>query len=521
MQGGGAQIEKSTTPAIKKLTYENLQKMKTNKIVLSLLCGSIAAVFATSCGEEKNLIPGDKYIDTIKIKDTVTTSIEAVNTLQFCADRAEHVIKFEAAGDWAWTVNAKDEWIKATKVSGTKDNGVIEFSLSENFYPKERRTVTTLKINGVDRKLTIVQKGTAPYVAIFNGKITLSKEMKEAYIIDIVSNVELEVASFPSWIKSVELETLEDYPGAHQAFVTLQDWNFDSDVRNDKIKFAGVDDPGVFKEFDISCSEDKEAFLFNTVGLTGGTSLPGMNADPTVPITATFTVYANPHPSVPEVPETPEPAPTEGTPELTGFGVVILEVYSEGRYTYQGATPWATSELLATRAAFSSTNVKITCANLTQPYAYTNREGAVYVMPAADVDAFIARAEAAGNTGISDAPRFTFKQIRYDYMVDLTPEPKPVYKKGTASEGVYTVKAREGKEVSAEITSPGGKVTGFFTCSVGEPETADGWSTYQITVSYTGGGAMFQGDNLTVNCLDPDAGGAMIATFNTWMSISN
>lgn len=450
--------------------------MKTNKIFLSLLCCSTMAMVATSCGEPKEeIIPGEKIHDTLTKDSVININILSVNTIQICADKSGQTIKFDATSDWTWTLDSKADWMTATTLSGTKGEGKLDFKVTENTAVKERRATTILKMDGHDNKITIVQQGSAPYVEIYNGEIILGKEMTEAYINNIVSNVELKVKSFPKWIESVDLEYLDDYEGAHQAFVILKPWSFDDGERTGTIRFENPQDPSVGKDYTIKCGAFTDNYFLDSNGLSGKPgqvdTIQGLNSVAAVAITRDFFVYAN--------------------PTKADFEAVVLTA-NDSRYEYQGdniENHWATTAILNTRTAYDKKTVRITCT----PHTYANpgtpatKSGAVYVMPKDEVEAFITKVKAAGS--ITDAPDFTFVQGRYDYFMNLTPSPSPKFEWSIASSGVYTVKIRENLTLDTRLEAFGGfendELRGI-TLTTSEPVISNGWATYKITIAYDG-----------------------------------
>lgn len=484
--------------------------MKTNKIFLSLLVASAAAVFVTSCGQDKvNYIEGKKIHDTITTEKTVEIIVMAVNTVDICADRADNVIKFDATGDWTWTLDSKDTWIESATLSGAKGAGVLKFTVQENSAIKERRAVTTLKINGEDNTLTLVQKGSAPYVEVYNDKIMLSKTMKQAYIENIVSNApDLIAGAIPDWIESIELIALDDYPGAHQAFVTLRDWDFDSEVRSSPIRFESAADATIYKDYIIECDLYDEPYIIDR-GTTAA-ALPAKLLSGAV--TANFSVYAN---------------PAGGVTSAVALGAVTKNNVT--KYYYLGEDPWVTTAVVPTRAAYNQTTYQITCKDnlLTADPTSGPRKAAIFLMPETEKQAFIDAAIAAAGNGISTTPAFTIDQQLYIFLEEITAAyPKFVY--GVASTGVYDYRIHQGYTLKAEMISGGNNNTptgqewepwACITCSIGEPSAADaeGWITYPVTVSYDGTrAASFPGtpspeeiqpeayNEMKVTCLDAD-----------------
>lgn len=455
--------------------------MKTNKIFLSLLCGSVMAVVATSCSTpEPEIIPGDDIITVIEKHDTINIPILAVNTIEICADKSSQVINFEAASDWTWKLDATASWMTATKTSGVKAEGKLEFNVTENTDSRERRAVTTLTMSGHDNKLIIVQKGTAPYVEVYNGEITLGKDMTEAYITNIVSNVDIKVKSFPKWIETVDLESLDDYPGAHQAFVVLKPWNFEDGVRTGAIRFESSTDPSIFKEYTIKCAAFTDDYIVNSNRLSGKPgevdTLLGQNSVPAVPVSHDFFVYS-------------KPAAAE-------FSVVILDGDNPGSYTYQGirneANVWSSAAVLDSRAVYSEKTVRITCTNFLAPNSFSTKLGAVYVMPTTEVEAFMTRVKAAGTKGVNDAPNFVFVQGRYNFIEKISPKDDPRFIAGVPSQIIFKVKVRQGLPCNYKFKEnypP--QAVDYFSVDKSEPVTANGWDTYTLTVDYDGRGDVY------------------------------
>lgn len=426
------------------------------------------AMVATSCGDQKiEYVDGDVIHDTLPKDTTITIKILGVNTIQICSDKSTQTVKFDATGDWTWTPDAKASWMTATELKGTKGEGKIEFKVTENTGVTERRATTILKMDGHDNKLTFVQKGMAPYVEIYAGKITLGPDMTEAYVTNIVSNVELKVTSHPTWIESVIVESLDDYPDANQALVTLMPWDFNDAAREDGIiRFEGANDPSVFIEYKISCAAFITEYFVDPLALAGEPgqvdTLPGAGVDK---ISGEFVVYANP------------------APVLADFTVVLLENFY-GTFVYSD-NMWAQATKLSSRTAYTKTTVEIVCQKFTQGGDKVRSAG-VFVVPTADVEAFITAVKDDPNS--AGAPNFVFSQSRYDILEELTGGNFPSYAAGVPSQGKYTYRVRQGNKFVAKMTygSKGGNPVDATTFTVSEPVNADGWDTYVITVTYDG-----------------------------------
>ncbi|MGL5014620.1 MAG: hypothetical protein ACRC6V_10075 [Bacteroidales bacterium] len=75
-----------------------------------------------------------------------------------------------------------------------------------------------------------------PFIKVYNTQLTFNETMTQALIQGIVSNVEIEVVSFPSWIETVTLSS-ENGGEFYTATVTLKPADFDDAKREGVITF--------------------------------------------------------------------------------------------------------------------------------------------------------------------------------------------------------------------------------------------------------------------------------------------
>ncbi|MGL4412409.1 MAG: hypothetical protein ACRCZM_06745 [Bacteroidales bacterium] len=75
-----------------------------------------------------------------------------------------------------------------------------------------------------------------PFIKVYNTQLTFNETMTQALIQGIVSNVEIEVVSFPSWIESVTLSS-ENAGEFYTAIVTLKSNDYDDAKREGVITF--------------------------------------------------------------------------------------------------------------------------------------------------------------------------------------------------------------------------------------------------------------------------------------------
>ncbi|MGL4994117.1 MAG: hypothetical protein ACRC6R_08375 [Bacteroidales bacterium] len=94
--------------------------------------------------------------------------------------------------------------------------------------------LVTLTSCSDDDKTKVVP--STPFIKVYNTEISFNEEMTQATIQGIVSNVEFEVLSYPSWIESVTLKA-ENGGEFYTAIVLLKASDFDDEKREGVITF--------------------------------------------------------------------------------------------------------------------------------------------------------------------------------------------------------------------------------------------------------------------------------------------
>jgi len=96
--------------------------------------------------------------------------------------------------------------------------------------------LVTLTSCSDDDKAEVV---TPDYIRVYNTEISFNDSMTEAIIQGIVSNVDIEVASYPTWIESVTLEAVNGGE-FYTALVKLKAADYDDEVREGVITFKAI-----------------------------------------------------------------------------------------------------------------------------------------------------------------------------------------------------------------------------------------------------------------------------------------
>lgn len=156
----------------------------------------------TTIQGEDNQLP-DKH-DTTTLVDTIMPF--GVERITIGAAGGVQETGFAPAGDWTFT--SQTEWLKVTTASGKAADKVLKFT-AERFdqVGGSREAITTITVGGVAKTVKFTQNGAPRFVHIFDIVNTVNDDFANATgtIRNILSNVELEIASNPDWLKNIDI----------------------------------------------------------------------------------------------------------------------------------------------------------------------------------------------------------------------------------------------------------------------------------------------------------------------------
>lgn len=183
--------------------------MKTNRLLRVIVGCFVCAAGALTMSCTDTTIPGgDKQLpdkhDTTTLVDTLLPF--GVHRITIGAAGGEQEVEFAPSGDWTFT--SSTAWLKVTTAAGKAADKVLKFTADRfDQVGGYREAITTITVGGVARTVKFTQNGTPRFVHIYDIVNTVNDDFANATgsIRNILSNVDLEIASSPDWLKSIEL----------------------------------------------------------------------------------------------------------------------------------------------------------------------------------------------------------------------------------------------------------------------------------------------------------------------------
>ncbi len=221
--------------------------MKKKSLFLSTLTFCVLANFCivfTSCEKEK--------IVEKEVEVPVEIPTVGISEVVLPATASTTKITINPTQDWSVS-DINESWLQVSPMSG--DNTVRELTITTqaNDLFDERNTSILIKFGETDVTQKIKQIGVAPFISIYDGKITFTNEVKSFEINPIVTNVELDIdnTTLPSWINDAVLEKVDE--GLYKATIALKSGDYDSEIRKGLITFKQKNGEYT-KEFPVECA---------------------------------------------------------------------------------------------------------------------------------------------------------------------------------------------------------------------------------------------------------------------------
>lgn len=219
------------------MNLNKILNMKTRNIFAALAFGLFATVALTTvgCTEQKTTpgkdIPGKEIHDTIKTTDTIGHFNITKITAEAAGDRME--VEFTPDAEWAFASTA--EWLVVVTERGTKTDRTLVFNVAENTEPVARVANTILTVGGVKYPLTINQKAALPLIKVYGAVTNFSDNNTVIEISNIVSNLDIEVATVPEWVKKETAIVEKNDYGFWVVTAELIPAKYDTEVRRGDI----------------------------------------------------------------------------------------------------------------------------------------------------------------------------------------------------------------------------------------------------------------------------------------------
>lgn len=199
-------------------------------------------------------------------KEEVTNEILVpglgISSVMVGANGGETLLKISPSADWKAV--SKAPWLKVSPASGTKGDKEIKLIADPNDSFESRPAVLELTIGDSVLVNTVIQEGMQKDISVFSGKIVFGQDAKEIFVSPIISNVDVKVIAFPSWIESVDVREVPE--GYYTATIRLKDYDLDDELRKDSVTFG--DDAGYIKKFPIECEALSDKIIANVPGLS-------------------------------------------------------------------------------------------------------------------------------------------------------------------------------------------------------------------------------------------------------------
>lgn len=268
--------------------------MKTNRL-LGLVVGCLmcaTGVLTMSCTDtttpgKDNQLPDTR--DTTTLVDTVALPF-GVERITIGAAGGEQEVGFKPIGDWSFT--SSTDWLKVTSASGKVADNVLKFTVEPfNELGGKREAITTIKIGDVSMVVKFTQNGTPRFVHVYDLVTTFNDQKTKATVSNIISNVELEVASFPDWVKSVEI--MKDPVVDTQYIINMEamGMSFDNMLRTAAIVVRDKNFPEYTADIVVNFEESVMPYIA-TAGFASDFIFRG--AGTTADLTSSFTVSSKP-----------------------------------------------------------------------------------------------------------------------------------------------------------------------------------------------------------------------------------
>lgn len=258
--------------------------MKTNRLLHSaisarrLLCGVFVGAMTMSLftvGCTKNVDPPvvdpvDPGVNIINKKDTVTlvdtTLVFGIERLSLSCVAGEQEIGFEPFSDWTLVASADaPSWFKVLTASGTKDDKVLKFNLEAfDVLGGSREAKAVFTVGGEAKDVTFVQHGTPRYINVYDVKMVFNEKKTYGTIQYIVTNVEPELVSFPTWMESAVLAKDPSDESRYVIHVKLKYADFDDALRTGSIVLCDKNFKDFIVELPIECEQSVSAYLAAT-----------------------------------------------------------------------------------------------------------------------------------------------------------------------------------------------------------------------------------------------------------------
>lgn len=209
--------------------------MKTNKLFISLLCASVAAVFIAGCSPEAEKVIGPGKEVTVTKRDTTNMLIPefGIKSADVCQNIGEYNIYFTPTADWTFT--SETSWLEIVTPSGAKKDTVLTVKVTQANESKEPRSATTtITVGGVAKTLTITQMGVTPTIKVFSKTVEFSSTVDTGWIYNIFTNCEIEISDKPSWVTNATVITVQK-GYEYKVRLELTPDNYDNEDRDENI----------------------------------------------------------------------------------------------------------------------------------------------------------------------------------------------------------------------------------------------------------------------------------------------
>lgn len=253
--------------------------MKTNKLFISLLCASVAAVFIAGCTEVKK-VQGPDTRDTTYITNTTEMLIPefGIKAADVCQNVGQYSIYFTPGADWTFT--SQTEWLEVVTPSGTKSDTVLTVKITKaNESNESRPATTTITVGGVAKTLTFTQMGIGPAIKVFSKMVEFSSSVDTGWINNIFTNCDIVVSEKPSWVTNVDVVPVQ---AGYEYTIRLELAPLDYDDE-DREGYIVIKDKAsdYTTEVRITCNKFSQDYIVNQKSIEAlkGYVAPGAGAD--------------------------------------------------------------------------------------------------------------------------------------------------------------------------------------------------------------------------------------------------
>lgn len=159
-----------------------------------------------------------------------------VTSIPVSATAGERALIVNFGDAWSAKLDKNVTWLDVNPKSGDKGVQTLTLKVKDNETFANQSTDLTFTVGSTVSTLKIVQDAAEKSIRVYENEIVLTEDTSEITLQRVITNVtEIEVASYPSWIESVELTPVVE--GAFTAKIKLKAGDFDSEVRNGAIVF--------------------------------------------------------------------------------------------------------------------------------------------------------------------------------------------------------------------------------------------------------------------------------------------